>query len=288
MPEPDVDEALLLAAVRDAGCDAEVVAWDDPHADWHDYDVVVLRSTWNYAEPGQTERFLAWALAQGERGALRNCASIVRWNAHKSYLHELAAAGVAVVPTTCVERSTDISFAEAVSATDRSAGLVEKPAVSAGSRDTHRVAGDAAAIARFEATWRPLLAREDMLVQPYVPSVDGHGERCLTYLEGGFSHAVRKNPRFVGDAERVSAEALAASPEEMRLAQEALDAARNLVPDAEWPLLYARVDMAPGADGAPMLMELELIEPSLFLSQHPPSLATFADAIAARVGIAPA
>jgi hypothetical protein len=110
------------------------------------------------------------------------------------------------------------------------------------------------------------------MVQPYVASVDGYGERSLVWIDGELTHAMRKTPRFVGDAERIDGP-FPIADDERAVAEAALApvAAR---------ILYGRVDLARDADGRPMVMELELVEPSLFLARHPPALARFVAAVA--------
>jgi hypothetical protein len=109
------------------------------------------------------------------------------------------------------------------------------------------------------------------MVQPYVRSVDGHGERCLVFLDGELSHAIRKNPRFADGHESVSGPVPVDADERA--------AAESILKLVNAPLLYARVDLARDEQGTPRLMELEVIEPSLFLMQHPPAIERFADAI---------
>jgi hypothetical protein len=149
---------------------------------------------------------------------------------------------------------------------------VVKPAVSAGSRLTLRAG---AATARGEAHLRALVAREDALVQPYLPAVEGHGERSLIFIDGELMHAVRKGPRFVGEAESITGP-FGVSDDEAGLARAALAAAPS-------PVLYARVDLAPGPDGRPILMELELIEPSLFFDSGPRALERLVAAVGRRL-----
>src|SRR6185295_2811306 len=112
---------------------------------------------------------------------------------------------------------------------------------------------------------RSLVERQDALVQPYLPGVDEHGERALVWIDGEVTHAVRKSPRFHGEAERVSPASVPISAAEHALAELALAV-------VDRPLLYARVDVAPGPEGRPVVMELELIEPSLFFAQSPTAL----------------
>jgi hypothetical protein len=145
--------------------------------------------------------------------------------------------------------------------------------VSAGSRATLR--GSAAQLPAGEAHLRALAATQDVLVQPYLPSVEGYGERALVWIDGEVTHAVRKSPRFAGQDESVS-HAVPVSAQERALAQRAVAA-------VDGPLLYARIDVAPGPDGAPLLMELELIEPSLFFDQSRVALERFVAGVVARL-----
>jgi glutathione synthase/RimK-type ligase-like ATP-grasp enzyme len=271
LPEPDADLAPLVRALRAAGLTAEVFAWDDPDADFGAARLTVLRSTWNYSE--QPARFLGWIDRVAVRSTLWNPRDVIRWNAHKRYLLDLEARGVPVVPTYLLRRGVTTTLAEVTSARGWS-DVVVKPAVSGGSRATVRVAGKA--LERGEAHLRALVAREDVLVQPYLASVEGHGERAVVWIDGEPTHAVRKAPRFLGDAESVSA-AVAIEADEA-------DLARRAVAAAPGPLLYARVDMARDAGGSPRVMELELIEPSLFFAQSPAALERYVAAVRTRLG----
>jgi glutathione synthase/RimK-type ligase-like ATP-grasp enzyme len=266
LPEPDLDEAPLLGALRAAGLRAEVLAWDDPAADFASARLTLLRATWNYAD--RPEVFGDWLARTAAATALWNPLSVVRWNLHKGYLLDLARAGVPVTPTHLAPRGSSERLAD-VAAERGWSDVVVKPAVSAGSRLTMRVR---AGSERGEAHLRALVGREDALVQPYLPAVEGHGERALVVIDGELTHAVRKAPRFVGEAESVTGP-FAVSGDEAALARAALAAAPE-------PVLYARVDVAPGADGRPVLMELELIEPALFFEHGPRALARLVDAIA--------
>jgi len=270
LPEPDADLAPLLSAVRAAGLTAEVLAWDDPGADFASARLTLLRSTWNYSE--RPAEFLAWIDRVAACSALWNRPSTVHWNAHKSYLLDLEARGVPVVPTHLVRHGATMTLAEVKRARGWDV-VVIKPAVSGGSRATVRVkAGDED---RGEAHLRSLAAREDVLVQPYLASVEGHGERAIVWVDGEPMHAVRKQPRFLGDAESVSA-AVAIEADEA-------DLTRRAVAAAPGPLLYARVDVVRDAGGVPRVMELELIEPSLFFHQGPAALARYVAAVEKRL-----
>jgi glutathione synthase/RimK-type ligase-like ATP-grasp enzyme len=270
LPEPDADLEPLLQALRAAGVSAEALAWDDPGADFASSRVTLLRSTWNYSE--HPAAFLDWIDRTAARTSLWNPAEVVRWNAHKGYLLDLHARGVPVVPTHLAGRGDPARLADVMASRDW-AEVVVKPAVSAGSRATIRVGqGD---LARGENHFRALVSREDVLVQPYQPSVEGHGERAIVTVERVATHAVRKSPRFLGDPESVS-EAVPIEDDERELVARALAAVSH-------PLLYARVDVARDSDGRPRVMELELIEPSLFFARSPRALEAYVDAVLRRL-----
>lgn len=261
-PELDEDGPLLRAALADAAIEHDVCRWDDPSVDWAAYDLVVIRSTWDYWE--RHEEYLAWTRRVPR---LANSAEVVAWNTDKSYLERLAQAGVPVVPTTYLRtldgwEPPDVPF-------------VVKPTVSAGARDTAAYAGgDVAAAAHVEG----LLARSKVvMVQPYVEAVDTVGETAVLAFDGVVSHAARKDALLqlgagVPDLDsRMFVSAREAADEEVALAEQVLDVVRS------WghELLYARVDMLPG----PMLVELEVAEPSLFLRHAPGSADRFALAV---------
>jgi hypothetical protein len=280
LPEPDADMAPLEAAVRAAGLSCEVVGWDDPSVDWSRFRLALLRATWNY--PQALPAFLDWLARVDPVTRLWNPQALVRWNAHKGYLLELAARGIPVVPTELVRAGSVVTLAEIV---DRRGWdeVVVKPAVSAGSFRTIRVgraghAGDAgrAGLDAGEAHLRSLAAERDVLVQQYLPAVEGYGERALIWVDGALTHAVRKSPRFEGDREQVS-EAMAIAPAEAALAE-------RVLASIDMPKLYGRVDVAPGPDGQPLVMELELVEPSLFFRQSPEALARLVRALGREVG----
>ncbi|MBL8859689.1 MAG: hypothetical protein JNL28_14380 [Planctomycetes bacterium] len=266
--DEDEDEDILLEALRARGLAARMAAWDDPRENWDEHVPTVIRSTWNYIR--DLEGFLAWTVRAERAAPLWNPVAIVKANAHKGYLETLARAGHAIVPTvflTCGARAD-------LAAIGRERGwrdVVVKPTVSAGSFKTLRTTVDDP---RGAQHLNDLLAERDVLVQRYVDSVDDYGERALVWIDGQFTHAVRKSPRFIGQAESVS-EALPIAPDELALGQAVL------APLAA-QLLYARVDVARDDDGKPLIMEVELIEPSLFLLQFPPALDRLADAIVRR------
>jgi len=265
LPEPDPDAVPLAAALAAGGFAAELVAWDDPAADWDAAIPTILRSTWNY--PLAIDAFAAWLDRAAASGPLLNPADVVRGNLHKRYLIALAARGVPVVPTTLVERGNGCDLA-AIAAPQ----IVIKPAIGAGSIGTRRFApADPAAAAHLAA----LTAHGAALVQPYVASVDDYGERSLVWIDGELSHAIRKAPRFLGDDEQVTGPVPIAADE-----RAVADAALAPIADR---ILYGRVDIARDAAGHPMVMELELIEPSLFFAKQPGSAERYVAALRRRL-----
>jgi hypothetical protein len=280
LPEPDPDAAPLAAALDAAGLCWALRAWDDADVDWSAAAVTVLRSAWNY--PQRPDDFRAWVGAAARVTRLCNPAEVVSHSLHKSYLLALAERGVPVTPTALVPRGSAAALA-AICGEYGFADVVIKPAVSAASFATRRFPLPMAAAG--ERHLRALAAQRDVLVQPYLPSVETYGERALIWIDGEVTHAVRKSPRFEGDAESVSQEPMAITAAERALAERAIAAFAEAfaAESGGAPLLYARVDMAPGPDGDPVVMELELIEPSLFFNQCPEALARFVAGLRERL-----
>ncbi|HEY6747650.1 MAG TPA: hypothetical protein VI357_18260 [Mycobacteriales bacterium] len=270
LPAGDEDAEPLLAAAAAAGLDTDWRIWDDPAVDWDSYDLVVIRSTWDYVP--RRDDFAAWAASVPR---LANPADVVAWNTDKTYLRELAAAGLPVVPTAWLSPDAPVEWPSWPD-------LVVKPTVSAGARDTARYGPAELDRARDHAD-RLLAAGRAVMVQPYLAGVDTDGEAALVYVGGAYSHTLRKAAVLRhGDAaetdelwrpEEITERAPTAA--EQALAERALAA----VPGGADRLLYARVDLLPGPDGGPVVVELELAEPSLFLAAAPGSADRFAAAI---------
>ncbi|GAA2804118.1 hypothetical protein GCM10010441_31150 [Kitasatospora paracochleata] len=249
----DPDLELALATFARLGVPAEAVDWADPAVDWSRFGLALVRSPWDYI--ARREEFLAWARRVSALTVLANPAPVLEHNTDKTYLWELAEAGVAVVPTVWVAPGGELS-ADAAPWPE----LVVKPTVSSGARDTVRTTDRAEAVAHVKALTD---AGRTAMVQPYLPMVEEEGETSLLFLGGRFSHAVRRGPMLVG---RTTFEDVAREPaaDQLALAEQVLAA----VPERD-ALLYARVDLVRTADGAPVLIELELTEPRLFLGHHP-------------------
>ena len=285
LPEPDPDQELLLAALRGAGVDAHLLPWDGagvepPGA----FDLCVLRSCWNY--PRAPEAFLAWCERAATESRLANPLPAVRWNLHKGYLRELEAAGVPTVPTAWVARGEETDLGEILDRQGWDEAVV-KPAVSAASLHTRRFGRQdldgedggrrflAGLVSNFDRG-------RDVMVQRYMPAVEGSGERALVWIAGELTHAVRKGPRFEGDHETVTEEAVPIAPAERELARAAIDHVLERVLGPGDDLLYARVDVVDD-EGSPRLCELELMEPSLFLLQGRRALERLVDRIVGAI-----
>jgi glutathione synthase/RimK-type ligase-like ATP-grasp enzyme len=267
---------MLAAALGGLGVAADIAVWDDPAVDWSRYDLVVVRSTWDYTD--RRDEFLAWAESLPR---VLNPADVLRWNTDKTYLRDLEAAGVPVVPTRWDPDGIPADWPE----------YVLKPSVSSGSRDTARWGPGEEDAAR--AHLRALRdAGRTVMLQPYLEAVDTAGETALVFLGGEYSHAGRKarvlNPGagiegLAGLGEtRGKVTAATATDAELDLAHRVLDAVLDAVPGGR-DLLYARVDLIPGPGGDPLLIELELTEPALYLEHAPGADARFAKAVAARL-----
>ena len=295
----DPDDELTVAPLKERGVQVEAAVWDDPDVDWAAYDLAVVRSTWDYYP--RREEFLAWARRVPR---LANPAAVLEWNTDKRYLRGLAAAGVATAPTTWVEPGAAWTPADA-------GEVVVKPAVSGGGNDTGRYDLADAEERRLAVAHARRLTGDGRLVmvQPYLAAVDEHGETALMFLGGQYSHTIRKGALLTGPDVGVEGlfrqEEITArepSPEEVAAAEAVLAA----VPFDRDDLLYARVDLVPdgvasgcseaepavkrprletGLDGAgaPLLLEIELTEPSLFLATAPGAPERFADAVVAAI-----
>lgn len=266
-----------MAALTELGLTATVLAWTDEHVDWDAFDATVIRSTWDYTL--RRAEFLAWA----ERvPRLHNPAAVLRGNSDKGYLARLVAAGVPTVPTEFFPPGEPVRLPAGTE-------FVVKPAVGAGSIGAGRFATGAESAALEHAEMLQALGRT-VMVQPYLAEVDTAGETALIFLDGRYSHAICKSAMLVPEArhrldaaelyltETITARQPSAAEREVAERVHAV-----LAEEAGQPLLYARIDLLPGPDG-PLLLEAELIEPSLFLAYSAGAAERMAAAIAERIG----
>ncbi len=283
VPPEFTDDDRLIAALAAAGVEAQRIAWDESGVDWEVFDGVVIRSTWDY--DSRRGEFVTWAERVGER--LHNSPAVIRWNSDKRYLGDLGAEGIPTVATTYIEPGDPVPAMRGE--------VVVKPSVSGGGRDTgrftpsvHDQARDL--IAAINASGRTAM------VQSYLATVDTVGETAIVCLNGEFSHVLRKRAVLRPDEvapvrdDGLGAAEVMYDPQLVTAGQSTaaeLALAERIVAHVserfDYVPLYARVDMLTDDSGAPVLLELEAVEPNLYLDQSEGAAARTAAAIAARL-----
>jgi glutathione synthase/RimK-type ligase-like ATP-grasp enzyme len=270
LPGLDADDRPILAALAARGVEATAAVWDDPAVDWSVFDLTVLRSTWDYAE--RREAFLAWAESLPW---LLNPVETIRWNTDKErYLGDLARQGLPTVPTRFLAPGDPVQLPPAP--------FVVKPAVSAGGRSSARFCDGQEEAARALVERIHAQGRTAM-VQPYLPAAEEAGETALVFIGGRYSHALARRVPLPcgGDRDGLYLEEHVQRREPRAAEREVAEAALAAAPGSE-RLLYARVDLLPH-EGRPLLVELELTEPSLYLSFGAGAVERLADAILAAL-----
>jgi len=265
------EELPVLDAFRRHGIDAAPVIWSDESVNWAAYDAVVIRTTWDYTR--RVDEFLRWVDRVAAQTLLINDAAIIRWNAHKRYLLDLREHGV-TLPRTAIRRAGQPLNLDAFFTTERVDAAVVKPAVGAGGHYTCVIAASDPPEQRQPAI--DLSRQRDVVIQQFMPQVRTDGEISVILLDGEFSHAVRKLP---ATGEFRVQERFGGSIEPFDPPRDLVETAQRIAAMTPVPALYARVDMVQPSDGQAYLMELEVIEPSLFMSAGPRS----ADMLAAAV-----
>lgn len=273
----DADLDPTDAALRALGLTTVVVDWDDPDVDWRVVGLALVRSPWDYTQ--RLPEYLAWIDRVSAVTTAVNEPAVLRWCSDKHYLAELTDLGAPVIPTTFVHPGDAIVLPDAPE-------FVVKPAVSAGSRDTERHSheGRVAAVAHVE---RLLAEGRDVVIQPYIASVDDRGETAVICFDGEPSHAIRKGPILVDGTRRVVGDLYAAEDITPRVATiDELAVARRVI-DAlpfDEPPTYARIDLVQDPDRGPLVLEVEANEPSLFFAEAPGAVDRYAAAVARRLG----
>lgn len=276
MPGLHTDDRHLLRELLDRGVSVQPAVWEDPHAPWNSSGLVVVRSAWDYAY--RRDDFVAWAERVAARRPLWNPPSIVRWNTHKRYLLDLEAAGAPVTPTALLERGTRVDLVDLVDGRGWRS-IVIKAAVGQSGRYAMKVDRDR--IDAGQGHLDRLLPHEDMLVQKFLEPVTESGEISLVYIDRELTHAVRK--RGAGGDFRVHDD-YGGEVDLERPTPAERDAAETALAAVEDPWMYARVDLVDDRGGGPRVMELELVEPELFLRFSDAALRRFADAIERELG----
>jgi len=264
----DPDSPVLLDALAEVGLAAELAVWDDPAVRWSSYGLVVVRSTWDYS--WRRGEFLRWARSIGR---LENPYEVLEYSSDKHYLGDLGRRGLRVVPSRFCHVGEEPSFPRG--------DFVVKPVVGAGSRDAARYHPDEVEEAFLHVAGLHGRGR-DALIQPYVATVDDAGETGLVFIDGTFSHAVAKSAMLnVDELDRNQLFRLQQTAP-VRAEPGAVDYAEAVLAATGFTgLLYARVDLV-WLEGQWAVMELELVEPSLYLFNHPGAASRLAAAILAR------
>ena len=269
MPDGPPDDGLLADELAARGAETRFCVWDDPDVDWAKGTLTIVRSTWDYHR--HPRAWFDWLDRVAAVTRLINPAEILRWNSRKSYLLDLAARGVEIVPTLLIEAGPLDLAAEC-----RARGwddIVVKPEMGASAHGARRFARPA--IGAVDAHAAALLDRGGVLIQPYQASVETERERSIVLIDGMFSHAFAKPAFMTGLGEADGLERI-----EIDAAQLAF--ARHAFAQAPGDAVYARVDILPTPEGL-RLMELEMIEPQLAFPLCPPALGSFADAVLSRL-----
>lgn len=259
--EIEDDDRPLAAALARRGALVLSASWDDPDFAWDKLDIALIRSTWDYHQ--RISEFDAWLVRVETQTRVVNPPGIIRWNLNKRYLTELTDKGVHVVPTAFVGIGEAASLKKICS--EQGFGtVVLKPAISADSWETIRIEPDG--YSEGQAYLERHRAEREIMIQPFVRDVEQGGEHSLMFFGGAYSHAVRKNSAFQG-GRHVGPEGRPADP-----GKDAVDmAAAVLAAAGVSEIPYARVDIARDEAGRPMLLELELFEPTLFFREKPGS-----------------
>ena len=272
-PDLTPDDQIAVAQLEKRRARVAAAIWNDPSVDWAAFDAIIVRSTWDYHH--RAAEFRAWIDALDTAGApMWNPPAVLRWNMEKTYLRDLERAGVSIVPTEWLEKGTSPDLGGLLAERGWMDAVV-KPVISAAATRTWRVSHDT--VLDVGVQFAESLDAGDVMVQPFIPEIQTRGEWSLMFIDGDFSHAVRKLPS-AGDfrVQRVfGGESITDDPD-----SDVLRAARRVLDAAPSPWLYARVDGIETAAGF-LLLELEMLEPSLYFSHAPAGSARFADSVIA-------
>ncbi len=278
LPGLDPDDHALVDALTDLGARVRAEVWNDPSVDWNKSDACLVRSTWDYHK--RNDEFTRWVDAVAQETTILNPAPVLRWNSHKFYLRDLENRNVPIVPTIWLKQGSISRLDELLD--DRGwSQTVIKPSYGASSDGIAHVRRPELDSNGAQLYLDSLLEYQDVLLQQYVPTLAHEPERALVFINGEYSHAVTKSPFMHANIDLVSrahhppgssGETLvAATSQEITFAAAALSAA----PPGH---LYGRIDII-RHDGSLRVMELELIEPTLYLFAEPKAARNLAHAV---------
>jgi glutathione synthase/RimK-type ligase-like ATP-grasp enzyme len=272
-----IDDELAYAPLAALGWRVDTIPWRRPQVEWRAYDAVVIRSTWDYVT--DPDAFLD-VLGEIERSGtpLFNELDLVRWNIRKTYLRDLAARGVPVVPTIWRDRLQPNEVSDLIEEVG-TAEVVIKPVVGANASGTFRLDAHTARSGANELC--AYYADRALLVQPFLSAITTEGEFSLFYFNGEFSHTILKLPKAADFRVQEEHGGIIRAVETEDALREAGDAALHAIGAVP---LYVRADFVRANDASKYwLMELELIEPSLYLRMDKAAPERFARALHDRV-----
>lgn len=276
LPHLDPDDRLLQDELTSRGIPCQALVWNDPSIDWSSAGLCVMRSTWDYHK--QVDEFRNWIDRVAGVTTLLNSPDLLRWNIEKTYLRDLSHKELPVIPTHWYGRHNCGDLSAMVAGTGWKE-IILKPVVGLATSGVKKIdTTDADDLAEGQAHLEDLLNSHGMvMLQPYLKSVEEHGERAMIFIDGEFSHSVRKAAfqalAVAGEAGETPAEAH----------QDEIDVATRIISNLSITPLYARVDLVRDESGQPVLLELELVEPSLFLAMSNTATKCLADAIEKRL-----
>ena len=265
------DDYYLQQALTARGISSIRLDWADPTVDWSAFKCLVFRTTWDYYN--RATEFSAWLDKVAQQTKLCNPLDIIRWNMDKHYLADLEKQGIPIVPSVFLEAGCGTLFLDVMK--DRGwHEAVIKPCIAGGARLTYRLnAGNAVEIQESLSEW---LTQEAFILQPFMQQILEEGEDTLMVMNGVYTHAIKKRAKQgdfrVQDDYGGSVHHLDPKPEQIKLAEDAMAACGQ-------KLAYGRVDMVQDESGRWCIMELEVIEPELWIRYHPESAQPFADGI---------
>jgi hypothetical protein len=278
LPGWEKDDAPLHAAFEARGVTLSHPVWNDPSVDWSSFDAALIRTTWDYCE--DREGFITWAERAGEATLLMNPAEVIKWNTHKSYLRDVEAMGLPVIPTFWMERGGSYHLGQVMEDNGWERGFI-KPQIGATAIHTLRFDATEEGFLTARKHVNGLIRHEGLMFQPYIETVETFGEVSAIFLGGAFSHAVRKIPVAgdyrVQDDHGASDQPYTFEPEFLAKLEAFLDGFQHDV-------VYGRFDFLKDADGQYMMTELELVEPSLFFRHDLAAADRLADAVLKRLG----
>lgn len=274
LPDLDPDDCLFKDELVKRGHKVSACIWDDESVDWSKFDVSIMRSAWDYHL--KKDQFYTWMKKVSHQTRLLNSPELMKWSSHKTYLKELGQANLPVIETLWLEKG---GRAEGLFDKLHWQKAIVKPAVGLATFGVKKITlkengtPSKAGIKVAEEHANELAKTDDVMIQPYLTSVEDYGERALIFLNGEYSHTIRKTSfQKLAPGGHAGETSVATDAEEVAVGQQVIEYL------SQRPL-YARVDLIRDSVGKPQLLELELVEPSLFLSFHPPAAVGFADAL---------